>query len=134
MASTPSVTAFTRKRCRKLLRMSRVKSVSAGLSSTSRTSASVLNVVVVGPSDLPDQQCELERRTFTGFGLNPYPPAMVLHYFLADGETDAAARVLLAGVQALENYENRLRIFGTNTDSVIGYRKYPLAVLLLRGN
>src|SRR5262249_30062014 len=69
-----------------------------------------------------------------GVRLHPNASAVLLHYFLADSQSDAVARIFLARVQALENNKNLLSMFSRNANSVIFDRNLTVIVHLLCGN
>ena len=54
---------------------------------------------------------------------------MPLDNLLADGQPDAGAGILFAGVQALENLENPPGILRLNADAVVPHPKEPLLLL-----
>src|SRR5271168_1723289 len=64
---------------------------------------------------------ELESRAGFALRLHPYPPAVTFDNFLADGQADAVARVFGAGVQALKDHKNLLRVLRRNPDSVVAH-------------
>src|SRR5258708_22816413 len=52
-------------------------------------------------------------------GLQPNAAAMAFGNFLADGQTDAGARILCLGMQALKNHEDALAMFGSYTNAIV---------------
>jgi len=59
---------------------------------------------------------------------------MVFDDFLADREANAAARIFTAGMQAFEDDKDRLRVLGSNADSVVGNREHPFPGLFFAGD
>ena len=73
----------------------------------------------------------MECRSPARFRVHPDPSAVVLDDPLADGHADAGARILLPGVEALENNEDTLRVLRVDADAVVPHGEQPLAVPLL---
>src|SRR5579884_152020 len=76
---------------------------------------------------------EAEGGAFSDLGvLDPDPAAVLFDKPLADREADAAAWVLLAAVQALEQPEHLFAEALFDANSVVAYGEYTPAVALLR--
>lgn len=56
---------------------------------------------------------------------------MPFYDLFADRQSNPVACVFFAGVQTLENDENRFLVLRHDADAVIGDRKYPLVIVLL---
>src|SRR5450755_3296341 len=125
IASAPSCTVLTWKCCLLWASTSLVKSISAGLSSTNRTSG-VLIVLSVASVCRFDWKCEFEARPVTGFRFHPDPAAMPLDNLLADRQPDPVSRILFPRMQAPEDYEHAVQMFGRDADPVVLYRNHPV--------
>src|SRR5580698_640746 len=110
-----------------------ITNTSVGLSSTSKT--------VRGSAEVSELDCETlsaareEGEAEGGSSarrglLQPDTAAVLLHDTLANRQSNAAARVLITAVQALEESENPLRILRLDSDPIVNHGKYPPAVLL----
>ena len=66
--------------------------------------------------------------------LQPDTAAVLLHHALTDRQSDAASRVLISAVQAVEEPENLVRILLFNANPVIGDREQIPAFLLIGCN
>ncbi len=75
---------------------------------------------------------EVKRAAAPKLTLYPYTPTVSLYDLLADGQTDARARVLFSGVQTLEDHKYALGILGIDADAVIADGKDPFIPLLFR--
>src|SRR5579871_3893894 len=71
---------------------------------------------------------EIERRPLPRFGFDPNPPVIALHDALANRQADAGARVLLGGMQPLEQSKNVLLVLRLNSDAVVANAKHPRIV------
>src|SRR5208283_1042016 len=110
-----------------------VNSASLGLSSTSRISMARPSLVfirrVLHTGDLRDGK--EKSRALARLRFDPNAPAVAFDDLFADGQPNAGAGILLAGVQALENLENPLGILRLDADAVVAHGKEPAAGLLL---
>src|ERR1039458_4356707 len=91
-ASDPSLTALMWKCLLLWARISLVKSMSAGLSSTIRISGVVFIFAVfllLVFCDRFDRKCELEGGSATGLGFNPDPSAMLFDNLLEDRQSNS---------------------------------------------
>ena len=68
-----------------------------------------------------------------GWGLEPDPPAVCFDDLLADRQPDSGARVLVAGMQPLEDGEDAVSVLRFDPDAVVGYGELPFAVPAGRG-
>src|SRR5580692_1131771 len=74
-----------------------------------------------------------EKRGSVAFvGLHPYPAAVTLHHFLADGQPDTGAGKFGAGMQPFKDSEYLFVKLLRNTDAVIADRKTPESGMLFR--
>src|ERR1035438_7777866 len=125
MASSPSWTAL-RWICHLLLdNTSLVRSMSARLSSTSKTSASELLNEINLLKFLTGWNRELESGSSPRPGFDPDPAAVLFDDFLADCQADSAAWVLCTGVQSFEDHENDLRLLRGNANAIVRDREKP---------
>src|SRR5271163_1750351 len=98
-------------------RASRVRRASAGLSSTSRTSQTLLGGASnIRFTPLGDRQGELKAAALTGDRVDPDLAAVVLYDLLDDRQTDAGAGILVAVVQPLKNQENFVHVLFFNPE------------------
>src|SRR5579862_8077052 len=71
---------------------------------------------------------EPEHGTCSGFRpIRPDPAAVMLYDTLANRQSHAAARVLIAAVKTFEQSENLRAVFRIDPDSVVGDRERPPA-------
>ncbi len=59
---------------------------------------------------------------------------MLLDDLLADRQPDARARILAAGVQALEHLKDPLGVLRVKADAVVAYGKSPVIAVPLGGD
>ena len=67
----------------------------------------------------------MERRALPRFRFHPDASAVAVHDSLANGQTDARARILLAAVQTLEDEEDAFLVFGVDADAVVAHGEVP---------
>jgi len=79
-------------------------------------------------------QREVERRSLTWLGLEPYLPVVVFDDLLDDGEADAGPLILLLRVQALEHEEEAITVLGVNAYAVVLNGNHPGIVLPTGGH
>src|SRR5262245_47396176 len=72
----------------------------------------------------------MERRTHPALRLHPDATAVAFDNLLADRQADAGARILVAGVQPLENLEVWLPELRLDADSIGADREVPLGPVL----
>jgi hypothetical protein len=70
----------------------------------------------------------------TQFGLDPNSSAVVLHDFLADGQSHPVTWVLSPSMEPLENLKNQVFVFFGNANPVVKHRKQPFTALWFSGN
>src|SRR5690625_2289822 len=71
-------------------------------------------------------QGEIKHRALPQFRFGPDPATVVLHHFLANGQTNASAGVVIPTVGALENGEQAGGELWINADAIIAHGKEPL--------
>src|SRR6266568_2722364 len=122
MASMPSLATDTSHGSSRTASMTR--STSPGLSSTRRMC--IRRALFVASMALAvAREGELERGARAGLGLDPDPPAVALDDLLADGEADAGAGVLGAGVQPLEDDEDPVHVLRIDADPIVPDGEQP---------
>jgi len=68
---------------------------------------------------------KLEVRPFSRLGLHPNSPSVPFHDLLTYGQTDSRSRILIHGVESLEDEKDPVGILRVDPDPVILYRKEP---------
>jgi len=74
-------------------------------------------------------ECEVEGRSFSGFGFDPDPPMVSTHDPLRERQPNASAGIFIVGVQALEKSIYALLVTGIDADAVITHGENPFATL-----
>src|SRR6267154_1483512 len=119
---------------------SSVRRTSAALSSTSKMSmgcgvdSKFIVGLLLGFITASIGNAESERGAAARCGLQPNAAAVALGNFFADGQTDAGARILRLGMQALKNHEDALVMFGSYTNAVVAHGNVPTGRRLFRAD
>src|SRR5260370_26956212 len=90
--------------------------------------------LLLGFRPAPIGNTENESGAAARCGLQPNAAAMAFGNFLADGQTDAGARILCLGMQALKNHEDALAMFGSYTNAIVTHGNVPTGRRLFRAD
>src|SRR5579872_2284313 len=134
MASAPSLTALTWKCWLLWASTSLVRSISAGLSSTIRSSGVFIVLSLLCRYSRFERKRKFESRSVTELGLDPDSAAVLFDDFLANRKADSVAGILRPGIQPSKDDEYALRVFGRDPDAIVGYRKDPFLCFCLRAH
>src|ERR1051326_1129662 len=75
------------------------------------------------------RQEKIKCRSFPCDRFHPDASAVALDNFLAEGQADAGARIVLAAVQALEDDEDAVEVFLFDADAVVPDGQVPVAAV-----
>src|SRR4029453_10404696 len=124
IASSPSVATWSSFATFPMRRVSAVRRISPGLSSTSKIWIGLLSSAIWSLRGIRDG--EAEYASSTGGSIDPDPAAQPLHRPLTDRESQPCAGVLAEAMEALEGREDPFGVHGIDPDAVILHRETPV--------